>query len=176
MQSGRPQMLLLIRLASQVTVHQNIKRQQGLEVAFSLEGCPNLLWLKPGSFTGCCASKSVLMQSRRLQMLLLIRLALLILAQNYIYHRCCAPKSTFTVDQALNSHRVLCTQNLLYPYTASGLRCCCSESWPTMRCHRFLCTRIYFTKQKVSEVAVQKIDLPSCTSSLQSHRFLCTRI
>jgi hypothetical protein len=58
-----------------------------------------------------------------------------------------------------------CTR--IYPYTASGLRCFCSENWPTLRYHRLLCTRIYFTKQKVSKVSVQKVDLPFCSSSLQ---------
>jgi hypothetical protein len=36
-----------------------------------------------------------------------------------------------------------------------------------LRYHRLQFTRIYFTKQKVSEVAVQKVDLPYCSSSLE---------
>ncbi len=40
-----------------------------------------------------------------------------------------------------------------------------------------LCTRIYLTKQKVSKVAVQKVDLLFfIAQALRSHRLLCTRI
>ncbi len=46
--------------------------------------------------------------------------------------------------------------------------------------HRLLCTRIYFTKQKVSKVAVQKDDLPFCSSSLKISQadvlFFCTAV
>jgi hypothetical protein len=78
----------------------------------------------------------------------------------YIYCRSSLEFSQGTVPQNRPLHSIrsqmLLFRKLTYLTVAQALRY-----------HRMLCTRIYFTKQKVSEVAAQKIYLPYCSSNLE---------
>jgi hypothetical protein len=44
-----------------------------------------------------------------------------------------------------------------------------------LRYHRLLCTRIYFTKQEISDVVVQRLTFLTVAQASSSHRLLCTK-